>query len=458
MPKYLLLMVSMILLPQSLLADLNKLRFITEEYPPYNYVENDTVKGLAVDLLEQAFLMTAEGSLARENIEVLPWARGYETTLQTPNSVLFSTTRTETRESLFHWVGPISKDRVVLMARKSSGITLDSIESINETDLQIAVIHEDVGAHRLQELGVDSARVRTAMTNFSALSMLSADRVDLWAYSEDVAFWLMDSHGFDKTEFESVYTLSEADLYFALNLETDPALVSQLQQAVDMAKGDHSRLRFVTEEYPPFNYLDDKGEVRGVATDMLQSLMQHTFLEAEFHILPWARALTEAEMLENTCVFSTARNADREDKFKWIGPIVHNQWGAFSLASSTVEADSLEDLNTLRVGSFRQSGIANYLTNAGYSLILATTDNENIHRLSSDLIDVWVTGVAAAQHIANQQNIELKKLFIFNEIPLYLACHVEFPVQLQQYLQTTLENIQNEQVERNSTQPRDTLE
>lgn len=447
MHKYLLLMASMILFPQTLLADLGKLKFITEEYPPYNYEENDRVKGLAVDLLEQAFLIEGDVSFSRENIDMLPWARGFETTLQTPNTVLFSTTRTESRESLFHWAGPISKDRVVLLARKSSGITLDNIDSINEMDLRIAVIHEDIGAHRLQELGVDSSRFITAMTNVSALSMLNAERVDLWAYSENVAFELMDSHGFNKAEFESVYTLIEADLYFAINLETDIALVNQLQQAIDIARADFNRLRFVTEEYPPFNYLDAQGEVRGVATEMLKSVIQRTFLDVDFHILPWARALTEAEMLENTCVFSTARNADREHKFRWIGPIVNNQWGAFSLASSTIAATSLNDLDSLRVGSFRQSGIANYLTKEGYSLILATTDNENIHRLNSDLIDVWVTGAAAAEHIANQQGIDLKKLFVFNEIPLYLACHVDFPVHLQQYLQTTLEIIQRDQIE-----------
>jgi len=444
MYKYAILIASIFLIPLPVQADLDKLTFITEEYPPYNYEENGKLKGIAVDLLEQAFIINNGSSFEREKIELLPWARGYETALNIPNTVLFSTTRTEAREPLFHWAGPISSDRVVLLARKSSGITIEDINSINQSNLQIVVIHEDIGAQRLQEKGVDPARIRTAMTNSSALSMLDANRVDLWAYSDDVAFWLMDSLGFDKTEFEAVYTLSEANLYFALNLQTDPELVTLLQNAVNKAKSESRILRFVTEEYPPFNYTDSQGNVRGEATDILQSLLQRTFLEAEFQVLPWARALTEAEMIENTCVFSTARTAEREDKFKWIGPIVHNQWGAFSLAESSFEAKSLEDIESLRIGTFRQSGMANFLTNKGYSLVQATTDNENIHRLNSDLIDIWVTGVASAEHIANQEGIELKKLFIFNEIPLYLACHVELPNHLQQYLQKTLEIVQNE--------------
>lgn len=452
MRNWLFLLILMLTLPTHAQADLDKLRFITEEYPPYNYAENGRLQGIAVELLERAFALEGK-QLDRESIELLPWARGYETVLNTPDSVLFSTTRTDARESLFQWAGPISADRVVLMARKSSAIQIDSIDAINQSDLQIAVIHEDIGAQRLRELGVDPARIHTAINNTSALAMLDANRVDLWAYGEDVAYWLMDTRGYERQEFEAVYTLNEAYLYFALNPETDPELTAQLQAAVNKASGELSQLRLVTEEYPPYNYLNEQGEVRGTATQLLKSLFERIGLDAEFQLLPWARALTEAQMRENTCVYSTTRTPERDPLFKWIGPLLSNQWGAFSLASASLEANSLDDLSELRIGSFREDAVGKYVQDQGHSLILATTDHENLDRLSADLIDVWITGVASADYLAEQQGIALKKLFIFNEVPLYLACHKSLSSHQQQLMQTTLETLLQEQGEQlHSTQ------
>lgn len=40
------------------------------------------------------------------------------------DAVLFSTTRTEHREDLFKWVGPISDIKAVVLARVDSGIVI----------------------------------------------------------------------------------------------------------------------------------------------------------------------------------------------------------------------------------------------------------------------------------------------------------------------------------------------
>ena len=418
----------------------SQLRFITEEYPPYNYSENSQLEGIAIDLLERAFAFEGE-LLKREAIESLPWARGYETVLNTPNTVLFSTTRTEARETLFEWVGPISSDRVVLMARRDNNIEIDSIEQLNESDLNVAVILEDIGAQRLQELGVNPDSIHTAINNASALAMLNANRVDLWAYGEDVAFWLMDTRGYNRQDFEPVYTLSEANLYFALNKDTDPELVERFHKAVESAKAELPRVRLLTEEYPPFNYLNEQQEVSGSATEILRWVVERAGLETEFQLLPWARALTEAQLRENTCVYSTTRTAERETLFNWIGPLVNNQWGAFSLSDSGIDIKSLDDnkLSELRLGSFREDAVGQYVQALGYELILATTDRENLDRLQAGLIDVWITSVPVARFFAEQAQVDINKLFVFNEVSLYLACHNDLSPNIKQLMQTLVE-------------------
>jgi polar amino acid transport system substrate-binding protein len=213
-------------------SDLDRLTFITENYPPYNYLDEGELKGSSVGILK-AILQHAGANTEAADIRVLPWARGYDTTILTPDTVLFSTTRTSAREDLFQWVGPLAAGRVVLLARKDSNISIENLGVLQNGSSSMVVIGEDIGAQKLLESGVNPARMHTAVNNESAMNMLVANRVSLWAYGEDVAHWLLRKHGHDPEDFETVYVLSQAPLYFAINRDTDPAVVELLQQILD---------------------------------------------------------------------------------------------------------------------------------------------------------------------------------------------------------------------------------
>tara|TARA_B100000929_G_scaffold288099_1_gene275918 strand:- start:1073 stop:1861 length:789 start_codon:yes stop_codon:yes gene_type:complete len=213
-------------------SSLASLTFITEEYPPYNYRDGGQMVGTSVNLLED-MLAHVETQLDRSNIRYYPWVRGYELALSQPNTVLFSTTRTPAREAQFHWVGPIAQDQVVLLARRNTPLHIRSLDAAIEQGLSVAVIREDIGAQALVEAGYPEALIRPAMDNRSALHMLLHERVDLWAYSADVAKWIAEQEGYSKDIVTPLYTLSESYLYFAINLDTDPQLVAELQHAFD---------------------------------------------------------------------------------------------------------------------------------------------------------------------------------------------------------------------------------
>lgn len=208
------------------------LTFITEEYPPYNYLDNQQLTGVSIDLLEAIFTATST-PLSRHDIRYYPWVRGYELALSQPNTVLFSTTRTPARESSFHWVGPIAQDRVVLLAHRDAPIVIDALSQAIDRDLTVAVIREDIGAQALLEAGYPERLLVPAIDNRSALNMLTRGRVDLWAYSADVAAWIAESEGYPKDSLIPIHTLSESSLYFAINQATDRRLVTLMQQALD---------------------------------------------------------------------------------------------------------------------------------------------------------------------------------------------------------------------------------
>lgn len=219
---------------------LTPLVFITEEYPPYNYLANQQLTGTSIDLLEAIFEAT-NTPLSRDDVRSFPWVRGYELTLTQPNTVLFSTTRTAAREANFHWVGPIAQDQVVLLAHHDAPISIDSLSQAIDRGLTVAVIREDIGAQALIEAGYPEHLMLSAMDNRSALHMLIRGRVDLWAYSADVATWIAESEGYPQNSLIPVHTLSESSLYFAINQATDSRLISMMQQALEKVQIERSQ-------------------------------------------------------------------------------------------------------------------------------------------------------------------------------------------------------------------------
>ena len=202
-----------------------------------------------------------------------------------------------------------------------------------------------------------------------------------------------------------------------------------------------------TEEYPPFNYADDQCQIIGSATMLLRNALRQADIEAYFRLLPWARAYTEARLSDNHCVYSTTRTREREALFQWIGPLVVNEWAAFSLAERELDVTSLSELRDWRIGSFREDAVGDYVASSGSNVLLAPSERENIARLKAGLLDVIVTGKATGEFMAQEQNIALEHLFTFHRAPLYLACHPSVSEALLARLQTQLDALHRDRQE-----------
>ena len=220
------------------------LHYVTETYPPYNFSDNNILRGIAVDLLVLASQQTT-APVQRSQIRLMPWARSYRTTLKTPNYVLFSTARTPEREKLFKWAGPISTNHVVLIAKKSRNIRINSPADLQH--LRIGSIRDDVAEQLVRGLVAQNIQLNLAANGDALANQLQAERIDLWAYDQNVAHWFLRNAGLDPENFESVYTLQEGQLWYAFNLEVSDARVAELQKALDalrLAPGISGKSRY----------------------------------------------------------------------------------------------------------------------------------------------------------------------------------------------------------------------
>ncbi|MBD3896701.1 transporter substrate-binding domain-containing protein [Halomonas sp. ML-15] len=201
------------------------------------------------------------------------------------------------------------------------------------------------------------------------------------------------------------------------------ATLDDLEKRGQLARLTGSGVTFTTEEYPPFNYLGEERQVDGLATRILQRALDDAGHSASFRLMPWARALAEASLRDNHCAYSTSLTAAREAQFQWVGPLASNRWAAFVSIGSPLLADDLDDLSGLTVGSFREDAVGQHVEARGIPVTMASQERDNVQRLAAGLIDVWVTGELPARVLSAEAGVELRKLFDFHEVDLYLACH-----------------------------------
>lgn len=225
-----LLLLSIFFTTQVLAGPFSGLKVLTEEYPPYNYTENNQLKGISVDLL----LKASGGDITTNNIKVWPWPRGYDAVQKEDNVMLFAMTRTEARDPLFKWVGPIADTKVVILVKKDN--PAQSIQDLVNSGGSIGVIKDDIGETLSKEAGIPSKQLRQAPAAKNLAKMLQAGRIQGWAYEWNVALWNLKKLGESADNYRILEPLKVAKLYFALSKSVSDDRIEAMNAAVSAAK------------------------------------------------------------------------------------------------------------------------------------------------------------------------------------------------------------------------------
>lgn len=214
-------------------ANTDKIHFLVEENPPYNFWKDGEIRGIAVDLLI-AITEKSAHPVTSEDIEMIPWARGYKIVQTTPGTALFSMGRTEQREKQFKWVGPISELTIGLMAKKSNNIAINSIEDL--AAYRIGTIRDGAPEQLLVTAGYPANKVERVTKPEQNIKKLVIDRIDMLAFNTDSTRYSMKHMGLNSEDYETVFSLKKIKLYYAFNKDTDDATIDRLNLALDQLK------------------------------------------------------------------------------------------------------------------------------------------------------------------------------------------------------------------------------
>ncbi|MDD1661331.1 MAG: transporter substrate-binding domain-containing protein [Methanomicrobiales archaeon] len=254
------------------------LRYLTEEYPPFNYLENGSARGVSVELLKEITRRTGD-PVTDEGIRFLPWSEAYRTALEEKNTVVFSTGRLPEREPLFLWVGPIHSYEDVLFARKDRDIVVRGPEDLG--DYRIGVIADTAPLFELRAIGVNETSLVTAADAPALVRMLRDGEIDLWSDSEPAGWYFFEQVTGDPGIFEVVYTLEGHELYYAFNRNTTEALIGPFRDAYRAAVSEKDATGVSAYERIVYRYLPVSCARETITGKAVVDLVNYTAAEVE---------------------------------------------------------------------------------------------------------------------------------------------------------------------------------
>lgn len=186
--------------------------------------------------------------------------------------------------------------------------------------------------------------------------------------------------------------------------------------------------RILTEHNPPAEYLDDNGQVTGVTVELVRQLQQQLHEPAEIELMPWGRALSIARSRDNVMLFETVRTPERENWFKWVGPVLTYRLALYGLKHRLATVDTGQLPGKLTACNYVNSITIKALNDLGFdegrNLLLTSKTGDCLDMLlfeRIDLIAITEDAVAEFSTAAENAGYELVEVQLLAERQRYLA-------------------------------------
>ena len=210
------------------------LTFTTEEYPPLNYSTDggEKVSGYASDLVNEMLKRTG----LKAKVILFPWKRAYMMALVHKDTCVYSTTRTEAREMLFKWVGPVATDNWVVFAKADSNIKVTKFDDLKK--LKVGAYQGDAKAIFLKSKGIVTDESINEELN---AKKLDAGRMDVWVSGSASGPWVARDVGI---EIKPLFAIQEVHMYLACNLSVPDSEITIMNNAIKSIKEDGTYEKF----------------------------------------------------------------------------------------------------------------------------------------------------------------------------------------------------------------------
>lgn len=412
----------------------NHLTILSEEYAPLNFTREGNFTGQVTEVVMELLKITHTDA----TLDVVPWEEGYERVLTEPNTALFTTVMTPERKRHLQWVGPVTALDTNFYALSGSGIVIKTLEDAKKI-ASIATVRDHYTEQILKEEGF--ANLISCPDDKAALQKLLSREAQLYISTNIAMPALLRSSGIATDDIENLFTVSTDLAYIALSPKTSSKLVAQWQTALDVMKHDGSFnsiyakwlpkemppgiFQLMTEEYPPITFMKE-GKVAGFVTDMVHEITLRLNIPDNTRLTIWKNAYNMALLYPNVILFSTERTAEREELFRWVGPVGKNNVIFYAKKGSGIVINSLEDAKQIEaIATTTDWFTEQYLQQQGFSnLISSGSPEENVRQLMNGEANLSIfTDLTVSKIVQNAgySMEDLEPLFTVSQTYFYIA-------------------------------------
>ncbi|PKP49401.1 MAG: hypothetical protein CVT92_15270 [Bacteroidetes bacterium HGW-Bacteroidetes-1] len=208
------------------------LQIYTEQYPPLTFRDNfGEITGFGTDVVNE--IMKRNQSFSK--IKLSLWSNGYELALNNPNFCLFTMDRTEIREDLFKWVGPIGTNTTYFYTKAGSGISINSIDEAKNL-ASVGTVNSWFSDQYLRELGFTNL-VSDSDPSVMVEKLMSGE-INAFVCTDITFPDILKELGYTYSEVNAAFPLMATDYFIAFSTGTSETIVNQWQKALDDAKSD----------------------------------------------------------------------------------------------------------------------------------------------------------------------------------------------------------------------------
>ncbi|MCL9780628.1 ABC transporter substrate-binding protein [Vibrio sp. S4M6] len=213
-----------------------------------------------------------------------------------------------------------------------------------------------------------------------------------------------------------------------------------------------SHLNIMTEDWPPLNYREGKVAV-GPAVELVEQAQKILKQNSKIAILPWKRAYQEVLNTKNTMLFSMSRTKERENLFKWVGPIAAKKYAFFAKAGSNIKLSNIESAKAYRIGVQNGGVTEEYIKSQNFTKvdpILKT--KQNLDKLLNGRINLWYEGSSTVYDTLKKEGLPentVEEVLVAKTQHLYMAFNKEtLQKEIDQWQQALLTLYKNGEMEK----------
>jgi polar amino acid transport system substrate-binding protein len=399
------------------------------EFTPNFFEKEGELVGIDVDIASQALKNTGvkfEMSMSDS------WQSVYDATLKGPNKALLTAAYSPERKDLFKWAGPTSQGMYGIFKHGISEHAFPlPIEECQQLSA-IAVVRNWAETTILENLGFTNLAYYD--TYNEALVAFMGEEVQ---YIASDFFHLGASlpAGYYIANVNSVTRYHTAYYYIAFSKDVSDDIVNKVQGSIESMIKDKSTfsilqtyiptmpadyipgtIQLYSERTPPFSYVtgqDTTRKIEGSAVEIVNEIQARTGHVNRINMSLWTDAYAILQYLPNSALFRTTRTPERENMFQWVGPISTSRTYFYTLASSGLTIESIEQAKTLQSISTPNGWFTHeFLVNNNFQNIVATahTPMEAFEQLINGEVEAYLMSDIDVKWLANYFEVPFSNL------------------------------------------------